>query len=215
MIALKVPAAVGRLVGSNKKLDAAAKSLFYRPIYEKLLAENKDFRLVEFSGQRVTLEHVPTKQMLSLTPGYGRMLLAEWAVWQNTYLPKFSLEGKTVLDIGAGCGETAFFYLLAGAKKVICVEINAELIPFLAENKQRGLNMEVVSKPFELSLLSENKIDFMKCDCEGCEKIFLQCSSIPPCVMETHNSAITQELMARFNLALLHKMSDAVSIVAG
>ena len=34
----------------------------------------------------------------------------------------FLVRGKTVLDVGAGCGETAFFYRLYGAKKVVAIE---------------------------------------------------------------------------------------------
>jgi predicted RNA methylase len=37
---------------------------------------------------------------------------------EKTLFTNFLVRGKTVLDVGAGCDETAFFYLVYGAKKL-------------------------------------------------------------------------------------------------
>jgi predicted RNA methylase len=43
--------------------------------------------------------------------------------WESFYvIDRQKLRDATVLDVGAGCGETAAFYFEKGAKKVICVE---------------------------------------------------------------------------------------------
>src|SRR5437867_10380800 len=41
----------------------------------------------------------------------------ELDLWHKWYLPPDGVEGKIVVDMGAGCGETAQFYLLHGAKQ--------------------------------------------------------------------------------------------------
>ena len=41
--------------------------------------------------------------------------------WNKYYLPIY-VKGLTVLDVGAGEGETAKFFLEQGARKVICIE---------------------------------------------------------------------------------------------
>lgn len=55
---------------------------------------------------------------LLLTPYSRRLLEAELESWHTSYLPVHG----TVLDVGAGCGETARFYLLHGAEQVIAIE---------------------------------------------------------------------------------------------
>ncbi|MGH9919957.1 MAG: hypothetical protein ACRD6W_13970, partial [Nitrososphaerales archaeon] len=51
------------------------------------------------------------------------MMLYEWRTWRRCYVPRgFDFSGKTVLDVGAGEGETVELYRLAGAKRFICVE---------------------------------------------------------------------------------------------
>ena len=51
--------------------------------------------------------------------------------WHKYLLPRM---GRNQLDIGAGCGETAFFYLNHGAERVICVEGNKACLENLRSN---------------------------------------------------------------------------------
>jgi 2-polyprenyl-3-methyl-5-hydroxy-6-metoxy-1,4-benzoquinol methylase len=69
---------------------------------------------------------------LVLDRHHAGVMLAEVMAWTAWYLPRFNLAGKTVLDIGAGCGETAAFYFDHGAEKVVAVELDQVKAGFLA-----------------------------------------------------------------------------------
>jgi hypothetical protein len=141
--------------------------------------------------------------VLELTPYYFELLWREWQAWKNWYLPPWSLKGKIILDVGAGCGETALFYYHHGAKKVIAVEPQALLVPFLKRNMTRNeWDMEIVESRFQLSML-ELDFDFMKMDGEGCEATLLGVLSLPPCAIEVHDKAILDGLVGRFGLKIL------------
>ena len=106
--------------------------------------------------------------------------------WARYYLP-IDVTGLTVLDIGAGEGETAKFFLDHGAAKVICIEPDPGAVKVLEEN---ALNhpgkIEVHAKFFELSDLSI-KHGFMKMDIEGYEESLLGLGELPaPSVVEIH-----------------------------
>jgi methylase of polypeptide subunit release factors len=112
------------------------------------------------------------------------------------YLPPFSLKGKTVLDAGACCGETAYYFLKHGAAKVIAVECDAKRIEIIRRNvKALNLNVEVVPEPFSYKHLLE--FDFIKCDCEGAEVNLLNDPAVlKPCVVETHSRYLTNMFLA-------------------
>ena len=63
--------------------------------------------------------------------------------WHKYLIPKM---GRTQLDIGAGCGETAFLYLAHGAKLVICIEGNKGCLENLRQNF--GTDPRVVIIPY-------------------------------------------------------------------
>ena len=121
------------------------------------------------------------------------MMLYEWGTWMRYYVPRgFDLHGKTVLDVGAGEGETVELYRLLGAKRFICVEPDPQRAGRLRDNSARnGWGVEVYEEPFSLKFL-EREFDFMKMDCEGCERILLETRVAFPCVLETHGSSITE-----------------------
>jgi SAM-dependent methyltransferase len=83
-------------------------------------------------------------------------LEAELEGWHKWYLPV----EDTVLDVGAGCGETAFFYLNHGAKKVICVESDPKAVELLRTNFGGDHRVVIV----------EAHVDSIKIDIEGSER---------------------------------------------
>lgn len=131
-------------------------------------------RWIEITGQdreSVTVE--ARGQKLKLLKRYMGFVVCEWSMWKEHYLPSFSPRNKTILDVGAGCGETAFFFFSEGAQKVIAVEPSAEAASCLRENAIRnGWNIEIVPEPFSLSHLSIPH-DYLKVDCHGCESLML------------------------------------------
>ena len=124
------------------------------------------------------------------------MMLYEWRTWERCYAPRgFDFRGKTVLDVGAGEGETVELYRLLGAKTFICVEPDHLRAERLRENSALNeWSAEVYEEPFSLKLL-EREFDFMKMDCEGCERILLGTRVTFPCVLETHEGSTTEEFL--------------------
>ena len=93
---------------------------------------------------------------LDLDPNHRLILEGELELWHRAYLPI----GKTVLDLGAGCGETAQFYLNHGADKVISVESDIDCYDKLRANFANDTRV--------LPILAH--IDSIKCDIEGGER---------------------------------------------
>jgi len=91
---------------------------------------------------------------LKLDEAHRPILLAELELWHKWYLP---CGVECQLDIGAGNGETAQFYLNHGARHVICIEPDADL---LYANFGRDPRVTII--PMAL--------DGIKIDGEGCER---------------------------------------------
>jgi len=124
--------------------------------------------------------------------------------WEEDYLPA-SVEGKVVLSVGDGCGETSLFYLRHGASKVIAVEKDPEPFELLCKNvKTNGLNVVPLNDSFSLDHLKLG-FDFMKVDVEGGERILLDLdrSLLGPCVIEAHrfnDRMLPEKLEERFGM---------------
>ena len=103
---------------------------------------------------------------LSLTEQHRATLEHELELWHRYYLPI----GRTVLDVGAGCGETAHFYLNHGAQRVICIEGDVKTLEFLRRNF--GSDARVTIVPAIL--------DSIKIDIEGAEENLVVESHFPP-----------------------------------
>ena len=140
-----------------------------------------------------------------------------WALAETRegyYDPPFSLKGKTVLDLGACCGETAWFYLKLGADKVYCVECDPARISMLNENKKNlGLNLEIIPEPLNMNHLEKLSYDFVKCDVEGAETILLDFlrvnPSMKPCVLEVHGKQMKEKFEeAGFHVIKAMKASE-------
>jgi hypothetical protein len=91
---------------------------------------------------------------LKLDEAHRMILIAELEIWHEWYLP-CGIECQ--LDIGAGNGETAQFYLNHGCKHVISIEPDADL---LYANFGRDPRVTII--PIA--------IDGIKIDGEGCER---------------------------------------------
>jgi hypothetical protein len=102
--------------------------------------------------------------------GAGSMKL-----WESQYIPSVhGLEGKTVMDVGAGCGETAWLFFKHGAKKVIAIESNPLRVYCLHKNAEKfGWDIEIRGRKFELGDLDTPR-DFAKVDIEGYEQLLLE-----------------------------------------
>jgi len=87
---------------------------------------------------------------------YDSFVERELPSWHKTLLP---VSGN-VVDMGAGCGETAFFFLQHGAESVTCFEYNPPALECLYANY--GADPRVTIIPL--------KIGKIKCDIEGSEK---------------------------------------------
>jgi hypothetical protein len=93
---------------------------------------------------------------LKLDPYHRKILKDELKQWHTVYLPREGVEG-TVLDVGAGNGETAQLFLNHGAEHVICVEPYSDL---LTENFGKDSRVTIVPKA----------VNLIKVDCEGGER---------------------------------------------
>lgn len=111
------------------------------------------------------------------------MIFNEYEEWKKYYLP-INIKDKIVLDIGAGEGETAKFFLENGAKIVICIECNEFRLKYLNENA-KNFPIIVLNKKFDIHDLCIY-CDFIKMDIEGYEEILLNYKIPKPIVLEIH-----------------------------
>jgi len=166
--------------------------------------KTKAWKVLEDDGKMIKVQSRDVR--LKLTYYYAAVMFHEWEYWEKLYLPLFPLQGKIVMDVGSGCGETVFFYLKQGAEKVIAVEPNPTAISFLKENCiMNRWNVEIIHKAFSLDLL-KLPFDFIKMDCEGCEEKLLQLQSFDfPCVIEVHSTSIMESIVRKFGMKLISR----------
>jgi predicted methyltransferase len=93
----------------------------------------------------------------------SRDYLKSLNVWHSLFLLG---KNETVLDLGAGEGETAMFYLLHGARRMICVECDKRKFKVLKENRRRMLKLFPKAK---IQLIFA-RVDKVKSDIEGGEE---------------------------------------------
>src|SRR6266540_4032936 len=93
---------------------------------------------------------------LKMDPPHRKILKDELEQWHRGYLPKDGVAG-TVLDVGAGNGETAQFFLNHGAEHVICIEPYSDL---LVQNFGKDDRVTIVPR----------SVNLVKVDCEGGER---------------------------------------------
>lgn len=112
------------------------------------------------------------------------LITGEMQVWIQSYLA-LNLAGLIVLDVGAGEGETAKFFLDHGAAKVVCIEPCKKAYRYLARNASAHPEISAINKRFSLSDLYLPH-DFLKCDIEGYEEELLDADLFVPAVVEVH-----------------------------
>jgi len=190
---IKLPFNIGLVLSRRKKAPVFCwfETTFRPHQLLHLLARTRWLRIVDKDAESVIIKLYG--QQIKLLNGYFVCLANEWKIWERYYLPTFSLGGKTVLDIGAGCGETAFLYFLYGARKIVAIELDKKVVEYLKENvKRNNWNVEVIPEAFKLEHLNIPH-DFMKMDIEGHEKELLKASIIKPCILEVHNSELKRK----------------------
>lgn len=173
-------------------------------ITDKIYAPNMYIKALlmyrSWKGKRVSdfthedIIHLPSPFNLDIFFYYFIALASEYKTWLAHYLPPYSLKGKTVLDAGAGCGETSWFYFNHGASKVIAVEPSPTAFSLLSLNsKNNNWNIELINSILTPEILFRQDIDFAKVDIERGEIPFIPVANkFPPTIMETHDKYITQ-----------------------
>ncbi|MCW4003530.1 MAG: hypothetical protein NWE95_06425 [Candidatus Bathyarchaeota archaeon] len=122
------------------------------------------------------------------------LILGERDLWDIRYQP-VPLKDKTVLDIGAGEGETAKFFLEHGAKKVICIEPDEQAFNLLSQNAKNHPQIVPIRKKFELNDLKTHDFQFLKVDIEGYEEALLDTVLEQPAVIEVHGLQLRDKFL--------------------
>ncbi len=121
---------------------------------------------------------------------------------RNEYVFPFSLEGKTVLDIGASNGEVAWWFIhKLHAKKVICIECDKKHLSYLRKNKDVIDNIRIIGEMVQVHHLKNLEYDFIKCDIEGYEMVLIdylnQGFKLKPCIVEVHTGWIRDRFLEK------------------
>ena len=132
-----------------------------------------NLRIIQFNKLVDTYfsNYVLLKDGWRLNNESAEIMAREYPEWKY-YLPPFNLKDKVILDVGAGCGETARYFLLNGAERVICIENNEECLRYLGVNSYRG-NIFVIPLDFSIDMLSDIDYDYCKIDIEGYEALII------------------------------------------
>ena len=183
-----------------------------QPERKRLVAEREGFRF-PFSRtfkNFVNLRRIKADLLASnwvFSPTRLSMILAEMSDWNRSYLP-IDMSGLTVLDIGAGEGETAKFFLDHGAAKVICVEPCTRAYHYLARNTSAHPEIKAINKRFMVKDVCLPH-DFLKCDIEGYEEVLLDVKLPAPAAVEVHGLQLRDKFeRAGWRIANLNNAND-------
>jgi len=107
------------------------------------------------------------------------------------------VKGRTVVDVGAGIGDSPIYFALKGAEKVYAFDINLSLL----EKNIRENNLVDVVEPIRCECGLSNNLDIitlkynipngsvLKVDCEGCEYKFF---GTPPRLINRYDTIIIE-----------------------
>ena len=123
---------------------------------------------------------------------------------------------RTVVDVGAGIGDSSIYFALNGAKKVYAFDVNVSYL----EKNIRENNVKDVVEPIRCECGLSNNLDIitlkynipyesvLKVDCEGCEYDFF--GAVPPrlisryytIIIEYHNGVqhLAENIITAFNI---------------
>jgi hypothetical protein len=158
------------------------------------------FKFRGYKLRRIDADHVAVSKNgveFIIMQKYAALWANEFADWGKDYKLPFPLTDKTVLDVGAGCGETILYFASKGCRNFIAVEPNKECVELLQKNAaNNSLNVRIYHDVFRPSHLKE-KFDFMKCDCEGGEAILLEQEIFKPIALEVHGVDLFKKFRER------------------
>ena len=177
----------GIVISNYFPLVKVAGQLNFGPLqFVKVAWRMRSWSIRAVGNEEFELRHGET--VLVLPQYYASMTLNEWKMWEDAYLPCGGLAGKVVLDVGAGAGETAYFYMSHGASKVICVEADKQAYAALLRNAERNKwPIEAVNEKFRLSHLDSFEHDYLKMDIDGGERALLDYQgNLGACMIEAH-----------------------------
>lgn len=105
---------------------------------------------------------------------YGMLYLDEKHCWGRDYTPPGGLQGRTVLDVGAGDGETAKWFIDRGASQVLAVEKSPDRLRYLRRNAENNSGLKVINGSFNPEVHLQIPVDLVKIDIEGYEILFAE-----------------------------------------
>jgi hypothetical protein len=164
-----------------------------------------------------TLMNNPSKTVKTKINQYALILASKlggkirpWSdatyTWHWNYV---SFVSKTVLDLGADYGSTAWLFLQLGAKKVIAVEGDEKCIPKLCKNHGKNPSVVCIHKwinsPIHFNALIQLfEPDIVKVDIEGAEECLLGVSkdlicSVDKWLIETHSKQLYDAIYSLFS----------------
>jgi hypothetical protein len=174
----------------------------YHPwAFSRIFVKSLGWRFRKVSEELYSVRYKGTTMTLPWPYAFG-LAREYFTEWPSYYLPKFSLVGKTVLDAGAGAGESAYFFLQHGASKVLTVERNEMAARLIDKNAEENRwPVERIADAWDNSILQKFSFDFMKMDIEGDEKQLLEIDELSfPAVVESHTPELTKALCDKFRL---------------
>lgn len=185
---------------------------FYLHDIFQLMRKGRNWTMLDHRSNQMVMKH-KSGYIFHSDPEYVRKMIHEWNEWEKAYTMPFPLKGKTVLDVGAGCGETALFFFLKGAEKVICIEKDQSLRPFLEKNKEaNNWNLAIIIEPFNLKHL-DLRFDAAKMDIEGAEAELLKLKEITfPLCVETHSKCL-EEQFSQLGFKVAWRMKPEVAVM--
>ena len=131
------------------------------------------------------------------------------------------VKGRTVVDVGAGIGDSSIYFALNGAKKVYAFDVN---VSYLEKNIKEN-NLKDVVEPIRCECGLSNNLDIitlkynipygsvLKVDCEGCEYGFFGVA--PPRLISRYHAIIIEYHNGVQHLADLLRASGFNVVIRG
>lgn len=169
------------------------------------LHQSESHSINNFAKSNVELNHKVSNWVFS--KNHILPIIGEMQIWIQSYLG-LNLSGLKILDVGAGEGETAKFFLDHGAAKVVCVEPQTQKYRYLARNAAKHPTFLALKKTISLSDL-KLPYDFLKCDLESCEEELLDANLTIPAIVKVHSQKLLDEFKrSRWRISSNNSLND-------